>query len=69
MPRRAILELEQKALESLPGASGTITPSFINEKKEVPYTLNAINAIWNDSAEIPNSVTFLNGYLLLRQKP
>lgn len=43
MPRRAIFELEQRALESLPGAAGSVCPSFINEKKEAPYTLNPIS--------------------------
>lgn len=66
MPRRAISELEQRAIESVPGAAGTATPSFINEKKEAPYILNPISTIWNGSAEIPNSVNFLNSYLLLR---
>lgn len=45
MPRMAIFELELRAIESLPGAPGTVAPSFINEKKEAPYTLNSINTI------------------------
>lgn len=66
MPRMAIFELELRAIESLPGAPGTVAPSFINEKKEAPYTLNSINTIWNDSAKIPSSVNFFNSYLPLR---
>lgn len=66
MPRRAIFELEQRALESLPGAAGTVGPSFINEKKEAPYTLNPISTVGNDSAKISNLVNFLNSCLLLR---
>lgn len=66
MPRRAISELEQRAIESLPGAPGIVAPSFINEKKEVPCILNPISTIWNGGAEIPNSVNFLDSYLLLR---
>lgn len=57
MPRRAIFELEQRAIESLPGAVGTAGPSFINDK-EGAYTRNPISPIWKDSAEIPNSVNF-----------
>lgn len=57
MPRRAIFELEQRAIESLPGAVGTAGPSFINDK-EGAYTGNPISPIWKDSAEIPNPVNF-----------
>jgi hypothetical protein len=66
MPRRAIFELEQRAIESLPGAAGTVAPSFINEKKEELYIPNPISTIWNDSAETPNSVKFFNSCFFLR---
>lgn len=66
MPRRAIFEVEQSAIESLPGAAGTAAPSFINEKKEELYTLNPISAIWSDSAEIPNPVNFFEQLFALK---
>ncbi|XP_058517304.1 glutamate receptor ionotropic, kainate 1 [Ochotona princeps] len=66
MPRRVIFELEQRAVESLPGVAGTAAPSFINERKEEPYTLNPISGIWSDSAEIPNPVNFFEQLFALK---